>query len=193
MKRAVKTLEIFLTENHRQQPEQKQKQNLEKAPKAALLACPQLLRLLTVDRSAVYTVESFGATLMTNEASLDYALRRLELPLLLILGHAHCDALQRALRGGPATDEEQALYAYIAAGFTEGEKKEPKRAFHHIDREVAAALSRYTDLVKAGKLAVAGLYCDETGNPFLTNYNGLKGKEALAYSLPELEEEFFMV
>lgn len=195
MKRAVKTLVTFLTENSVESVDRKAKEAKElkeKAPKAILLSCPQSLRLLEVNRADIYSVESFGATVMTNEATLDYAIRRLHLPLLCIMGHAHCEALQRAVKTEQATDEEQALYDHIAAAFREGPKKEPQRAFHHIDVEVAAALDRYGDLVKTGKLSVVGLYCDEMGRPFLTNYNGLKGKDALSYSLPDVDSGFFM-
>lgn len=195
MKKAVKTLVTFLTENHAESSARNDKYYRElnaKAPKAILLSCPQSMRSFFVNREELYTVESFGATVKTNEATLDYAVRTLGLPLLCIMGHDHCDALNRAVKADHATEEEAALYAYIAAGFSEGTAKEPKRTLHHIDREVAAALSRYGDLVKTEKLVVVGLYCDEAGQPFLTNYNGLKGKEALAYSLPEVDEGFFM-
>ena len=51
---------------------------------------------------------------------------------------------------------------------------------------------RYADVVKTGKLAVVGIYGDETGKLFLVNYNGLKGKDALGYSLPDVNAEYFL-
>lgn len=195
MKKAVKTLVTFLTENSVEsvgRKEKEAKEIKEKAPKAILLSCPQSLRLLEVNREDIYSVESFGATVMTNEATLDYAIRGLHLPLLCIMGHDHCAALQHAVKAEQATDAEKALYDHIAAAFREGAKKEPQRTLHHIDVEVAAALDRYSDLVKTGKLSVVGLYCDEKGQPFLTNYNGLKGRDALSYSLPDVDPCFFM-
>jgi carbonic anhydrase len=195
MKKAVKTLLTFLRENSADNTTREEKEYneiKEKTPKAILLSCPQCLRLLQVRREDIYSVESFGATIKTNEATLDYAIRRLNLPLLCIMGHADCAALQRAAKAEHATNEEKALYDYIAAGFRAGAKKEPQRTYDHIDLEVAAALNRYGDLVKTGKLAIVGLYCDEKGQLFLTNYNGLKGKETLSYSLPDVESCFFM-
>ncbi|HMM06130.1 MAG TPA: carbonic anhydrase [Clostridiales bacterium] len=195
MKKAIKTLNTFLTENNPESAGVKEKEakaSKEKAPKLILLSCPQSMRLLELRKEDIYSVESFGATVMTNEATLDYAVRRLNLPLLCVMGHEGCEALQRAVRAEQATDEEKALYEHIAAGFREKTKKEPQRTLEHIDAEVAAALARYGDLVKRGKLTVVGLYCDETGRLFLTNYNGLKGEEALSYSLPEVESCFFM-
>lgn len=193
MKKAIKTLVTFLTENNGECEEEKgTKVNTEKAPKLILLSCPQSMRLLRLRKEDIYSVESFGATIMTNEATLDYAVRRLNLPLLCVMGHDGCAALQRAVKAEQATDEEKALYDHIAAGFREGTKKDIQRTFQHIDAQVAAALNRYGDLIKTGKLSVVGLYRDEKGHLSLTNYNGLRGKEALAYSLPEVESCFFM-
>ena len=195
MKKAIKTLRTLLTENNPESAEAKAKEakaTKEKAPKLILLSCPQSMRLLEVRKEDIYSVESFGATVMTNEATLDYGVRRLNLPLLCVMSHEGCEALERAVKVEQATDEEKVLYEHIAAGFSGKAKKEPQRTFDHIDTEVAAALARYGDLVKAWKLTVVGLYCDEKGRLFLTNYNGLRGKDTLAYSLPEVESCFFM-
>lgn len=195
MKKAVKTL-VALLETNRKESSLRTNKYLSavesKAPKAVLLSCPQALRLLTVERESLYTVESYGATVFGNEATLDYALRRQGLPLLGIMGHFGCSAPERAKKYSDATDAEKALYDEIAAGLKGAPKDAEKRIFHHIDHQVAVALERYNDLVKAGKLVVIGLYCDDRGNLFLLNYNGLKGREALAYSLPEVDTDFFL-
>ena len=194
MKKAIRSLADLLANNQTEAGTQGNKYDTEikeKAPKAVLLACPRLMRRITVDREMLYTVESFGATVKTNEATLDYALRVLGLPLLIIIGHEHCDALKRALKYDRATDEEKALYDSIASELTDAPKTGKKQVLRHIDAQVAAALGRYGDIVKTGKLAVAGLYCDAGGSLALANYNGLKGKEALGYSLPEIDGNFF--
>lgn len=195
MKKAIKTLITFLTENNPENcgaKEKEAKAKKEKAPKLILLSCPQSMGLLSVRKEDIYSVESFGATVMTDEATLDYAIRRLNLPLLCIMAHQGCVALQREVGTDRATAAEKALYEHIAADFSENSKKEPQRTLEHIDAEVAAALTRYGDLVKQGRLTVVGLYHDEAERLFLTNYNGLRGEEALSYSLPEVESCFFM-
>ena len=195
MKKAIRSLAELLANNRTEAAAHQEKYYTEintKAPKAVLLACPQLVRMISVDREMLYTVESFGATVKTNEATLDYALRDLGLPLLIIIGHEHCDALKRALKYDRATDAEKELYDSIATELTDAPKTGKKQVLRHLDAQVATALSRYSDLVKAGKLAVAGIYCDGYGHLALANYNGLKGKEALAYSLPEIEGTFFL-
>lgn len=194
MKKAVKTLVSFLTVNREEEAIRTDKylKNLaEKTPKAILLSCPQVARMLTFDRESLYTVESYGATVYSNEATLDYAVRRLSIPLLCILGHEGCDALSSRALAANATDAEKALWNVMDEGLKGAPSHGEKRALYAIDHEVAAALDRYNDVVKSGKLAVVGLYCDKTGTVFLTNYNGLKGKDALSYSLPEVEERFF--
>lgn len=196
MKKAVKTLVSFLSDNREEavsRTERQRKDLNEKTPKAILLACPQSLRMVSVRREDLFVLESFGTAVNEVKATLDYAVRRRELPLLCIMGHHGCDALERAKKINEATDAEKALYEEIAAGLENGPRGGVKRTLYHIDHQVSVALSRYGDLVKSGKLVIVGLYCDEAGEISLTNYNGIKGKEALAYGLPEVEESFFFV
>lgn len=195
MKKAVKTLISFLSANREEASARSEKymKNLEeKTPKAILLACPQSARFLTMDRESLYTVESYGNTVYSNEATLDYAVRRLEIPLLCIMGHAGCSAVDRDAKIANVTDAEKALRDVLAESLKDAPARGEKRSLYAVDRQVAAALERYNDMVKSGKLAVVGLYCDKQGNLFLTNYNGLKGKEALSYSLPEVDPAFFL-
>ncbi|MBR5329097.1 MAG: hypothetical protein IKV45_02705 [Firmicutes bacterium] len=195
MKKAVKTL-VSLLETNREEESLRTEKYLksveEKSPKTILLACPQSMRMLTVDRESVYTVESYGATIFSNEATLDHAVRRLQIPLLCIVTHHHCGALEHSPKINQFTDAEKALYDHVAAGLEGAPKTGLKRSLQHLDAQVAAALSRYGDVVKSGKLAVVGIYCDESGKLFLTNYNGLKGKDALGYSLPDVDAAYFI-
>lgn len=195
MKKAVKTLVSLLQTNREEETLRTEKylKTLEdRSPKTVLLACPQSLRMLTVDRESVYMVESYGATVFSNEATLDHAIRRLQIPLLCIMSHYHCGALEHSPKINQFTDAEKALYDHIALGLENAPKTGIKRSLQHIDAQVSAALARYSDVVKSGKLAVVGIYCDETGKLFLTNYNGLKGKDALGYSLPDVDAEYFI-
>lgn len=195
MKKSIRTLVDLLSVNREEEAirtEKYRKTVEDKKPKMILLSCPQSLRMLTVERESVYTVESYGGTVFSNEATLDHAVRRMEIPLLCIVGHHHCGALEHTPKMERFTDAEKALYDHIAAGLAGAPKTGLKRLQQHIDAQVAAALERYKDVVKTGRLAVVGLYCDETGMLFLTNYNGLKGKEALGYSLPDVDGEYFL-
>ena len=195
MKKAVRTLVSFLETNRGEndgRSEKEKKLLSEKAPKALLLTCPGSLPFLSADRAALYTVESLGAAVRGCEATLDHGVRRLELPLLIIVGHDGCGALDRAVKLSEGTDAEKAVYEAIAAGLDGHTRAGRKRVLSHIDGQVACALERYGDRVKAGKLVVVGLYLDEAGTLLLTNYNGLKGREALAYGLPEVNESFFL-
>ena len=195
MKKAVKTLVSLFAANREEETlrtEKYLKSVDEKAPKMILLTCPQNMRLLSVDRESVYTVESYGATIFSNEATLDHAVRRLQIPLLCIVSHAHCGALAHDPKINQFTDAEKALYDHISVGLENAPKTGLKRTLQHLDAQVSGALARYGDVVKSGKLAVVGIYCDESGKLHLTNYNGLKGKDALAYSLPDVDKEYFI-
>ena len=195
MKKAIRTLVTLFNINREEESSRTAKylKSVEdRAPKAILLSCPGQLRMVTVDRESVYAVESYGATIFGCEATLDHAVRRLQIPLLCVMGHRDCSALEHQPKINNATDAEKALYDHIAAGLENVPKSGIKRTLQHIDAQVSAALSRYADVVKTGKLAVVGIYGDETGKLFLTNYNGLKGKDTLKYCLPDVDETYFM-
>ncbi|MBQ4092337.1 MAG: hypothetical protein IJC82_03385 [Firmicutes bacterium] len=195
MKKAIKTMVSLFAANREEETmrtEKYLKSVEDKSPKMILLTCPQQMRMLSVDRESVYTVESYGGTIFSNEATLDHGVRRLQIPLLCIVSHAHCDALEYAPKINQFTDAEKALYDHISLGLENAPKTGLKRTLQHLDAQVSAALSRYNDVVKSGKLAVVGIYCDESGKLHLTNYNGLKGKDALAYSLPDVDKEYFL-
>lgn len=195
MKKAIKTLVSLFEINRAEESSRTEKYRKtveERAPKAILLSCPQQLRMVSADRESLYTVESFGGTIFGNEATLDHAVRRLQIPLLCVMGHHGCDAIVHQPKINNATDAEKALYDHIAEGLEGAPKSGVKRTLMHIDAQVSAALSRYGDVVKTGKLAIVGIYGDETGKLFLTNYNGLKGKDALGYSLPDVDAEYFI-
>lgn len=195
MKKAIRILVDLFSTNREEESIRTNKyckEVEEKAPKMILLSCPQSLRMLSVKRESVYTVESYGSTVFSNEATLDYAVRRLQIPLLCIVSHHHCTALEYAPKVERLTDAEKALLEQIASGLVDAPKTGLKRTMQHIDTQVVAALTRYNDLVKNGKLVVVGIYCDESGKLFLTNYNGLKGKDALGYSLPDVDVEYFI-
>ena len=195
MKKSIRTL-VTLFDINREEESSRTAKYLksveDRAPKVILLSCPGQLRLVSVDRESVYAVESYGGTVFGNEATLDHGVRRLQIPLLCVMGHRDCSALEYQPKINNATDAEKALYDHIAAGLENAPKSGIKRTLQHIDAQVSAALSRYADVVKTGKLAVVGIYGDETGKLFLVNYNGLKGKDALGYSLPDVNAEYFL-
>lgn len=195
MKKAIRILVDLFSTNREEESirtDKYRKEVEEKAPKMILISCPQSLRMLSVKRESVYTVESYGSTVFSNEATLDYAVRRLQIPLLCIVSHHHCSALEYAPKVERFTDAEKALFEQIARGLVNAPKTGLKRTMQHIDAQVVAALERYNDVVKKGSLAVVGIYCDENGKLFLTNYNGLKGRDALSYSLPDVDADYFI-
>lgn len=194
MKKALRTLVTFLESNRDDAAARSEKERRslkERAPKAVLLTSPGDLPSLTTDPTALYVVESLGNAVKGCEATLDHALRRLELPLLIIVGGGDDDVLDRAVKVTAGSDAEKAVYEAIVAGLDGHVKAGRKRTLSHIDGQVTAALERYNDLVKKEKLVVIGAYHDDEGQLFITNYNGLKGKDALAYGLPDVDDSFF--
>ena len=173
MKKAIKTL-VTILEAHRKG----ENISLNKGAKAVFLVCPDHFAPLTAEPESLAVVENPGAALCGAEASLDCKIREQKLPLLVIVADQSCADIDFSEEETDASaDVSQLTKAQILA---------------HLDKQVAAALNRYGDLIKKRQLTVAGIYRDAEGRAFIANYNGLRGKGALSYSLPDVDEDFFL-
>lgn len=93
-------------------------------------------------------------------ASVEYGVARLGAPLVVVLGHTHCGAVQAALDGG-ATGEVATVVNDIAAAV--GDTTDPHEAVarnvrHSIDRLLAN--EQLSALADAGKVEVCGAIYD---------------------------------
>lgn len=196
MKKTVKTLYDFLEVNCRANAAKKEtffRSVAELKPKMVLLTCPYPLRFLEADQSVIYLISSYGGTVSGNEISLDHALRTMSIPLLVIFGHEDCSAVKGALGSQGETQAFHTLFRSMAPAFEQGKaRKFRDNVLKHIDYQISLALDRYNDLVKRERLVVAGCYSDNEGNLFLTNYNGLRGKDSLYHALPDVDNAFFL-
>lgn len=196
MKKSVKTLCDILYANHDFLADKTEKtisEFLEKSPKAALLSCPYPLRFLGEISSSLYIVSSYGGVVNGNEMSLHYAVKSLQIPLLIVLEHEDCSAVKGALKGNPATKEEALLHEAILPCFEQGKGRRTRdHILKHIDYQVSLLLEDYHTQIKEGSLLVIGVFCDAKGCFSITNYNGLRGLENLSQALPELDSDLFL-
>lgn len=196
MRKTIKTLCDFLKVNHDANTAKKEKffrELADQTPKMVLLTCPYPLRFLEAKQGMIYSISSYGGTIPGNEISLDYALRTLAIPVLVIFGHEDCSAVKGALSGQGTTRIFHEMFQSMAPAFEQGRSRKFRdNVLKHIDYQVSLALDRYHDLVKGEKLVVAGCYSDNSGSLFLTNYNGLRGMDSLCHALPDVDSSFFL-
>ncbi|MFW5991174.1 MAG: carbonic anhydrase [Candidatus Nanoarchaeia archaeon] len=140
--------------------------------------------------NAVFSIENIGNQIKTAEGSVDYGVRHLKTPLLLILGHTQCGAVKACFSDySEETEGIQRELEFLSDGLAEMDSSfsadDPKRldkyAEANVDYQVKYAMEIYRDLVESGQLSVVGMmmdfansYSDEKGRVFITNYNGMK-------------------
>jgi len=161
-------------------------------PNVTLIACsdsrvpPHCLHADTVNN--VFTIENMGNQVKTAAGTLDYGILHLNTPLLVILGHTNCGAVNASLTDykGETDAIKQELDSLV-----EGYKKQsahygkeaPKRADMYaeknVDFQVSEAVSKYSKQIADGNLMVLGMmfdfaktYGDVRGRAYITNCNG---------------------
>lgn len=126
----------------RQETEAKQE------PFAAILACADSrvpVELLFDQSIGRLFVTRIAGNIVTPDviASLEYGVAVLHIPLVVIMGHAHCGAVTAAIGGGPAPGQISGLYPYIQPAVAEarGNAEEAIRANAKIQAHLLAQSS----------------------------------------------------
>lgn len=151
-----------------------------------------------IDRT--FVVQNIGNQLQSGAGSVDYGVRHLQTPLLLIVGHTRCGAIAAARTDYRTVSWEIArelnglhlpLRGIGDSGDSEADWLASAEA--NIDFQVALAVERYVAEVASGQLLVAGciydfvnLYGRGRGRLVLLNLNGESSPAALENS-PFLE------
>lgn len=137
----------------------------------------------------IFSVRNIGNQIHNSFGSVDYGIYHLHTPVLLILGHTHCGAVQAAL-----TEYSQESFAivrevdHLAAHLRQYAAPQQANAFEsywlesvqrNVDYQVQVALRRYAPDIQAGKLTVVGAvydfinaYGQGEGHLMLVNLNG---------------------
>jgi len=144
--------------------------------------------VMDADADRLFAVCALGNQLALVEGAVDYGVRELYSPVLLITGHTGSESLRAAMEGyshlGEAIrrDLDQLRLPPPAKG-----KKEQTPAAHrwlqlveeNVDYQVAQAVARYRDRIKEGRLVVVGGVIDllnqygaGRNRLFLINING---------------------
>jgi len=137
----------------------------------------------------IFSVRNIGNQIHNSFGSVDYGIYHLHTPVLLILGHTHCGAVQAAL-----TEYSQESFAivrevdHLAAHLRQHAAPSNANAFEsywlesvqrNVDYQVQVAMRRYAPDIQAGKLTVVGAvydfinaYGQGEGHLMLVNLNG---------------------
>lgn len=117
----------------------------------------------------IYTVRNFGGQLAPAVSAVDYGVRHLYSPVLLITGNSDNQAIRLFMKG--YNDLEPSLRSELEplgqalakdnteAGFDDRLLANVER---HVDYQVGQALKRYNDRVKKGRLVIVGGVIDLT-------------------------------
>lgn len=162
---------------------------------------PELIMAGRSDR--IYTVRNLGNQVEPAAAALDYGVRVLHTPVLLITGNTDSEAIRWFSQGYEALGEairrelNQLHPALAKLALAGKEAKSPEAAQARLDRmveanvdyQVARAVERYRDRVENGRLVVvgavldlAGSYGGGPGRLFLININGESEAEKMRKS-----------
>jgi carbonic anhydrase len=151
------------------------------SPKYTVLMCSdarlQTDLLSETPEHKLFVVRNIGNQLYQNAGSLDYGIKVLKTPYLLIVGHSDCGAV-KAVRSGTKVDPTigEELIFVESKGVTLGES-----VINNVHKQVSHALNRYGDLVSNGELMVIGLHYNFLSSDSalqLVNINGVRKSSA---------------
>ena len=112
----------------------------------------------------IFVVRNIGNQLDRSEGSVEYGVRHLHTPLLLVVGHVGCGAVKAALGDygeEPHTIRHELDGLHLSLRDVMNEKGTFEARWQHgvldnVHRQVANAAKEYDDLVSAGELVVVG-------------------------------------
>lgn len=130
----------------------------------------------------LFLVRNIGNQVSTAEGSIEYGIRHLHTPVLFIIGHSSCGAVEAAM-SKPAHLEPsiwRELDTIKVAGHKSDDPAEVKASVEsNVNHQVSSALKKYATEVKAGHLTIIGGvydfrndYSQGSGRLVMINVNG---------------------
>lgn len=157
-------------------------------PRATIVTCSdsrvQMHALDKTPDNDLFVVRNIGNQIGTAEGSVEYGVQHLHTPLLIIVGHVACGAVKSA--SGDFSREPEAIrreLGSIKLPARNPRNEETEEWLHgvgvNVNNQVAYALKKFKDEVKAGRLTVIGSIYDfqnamqqGQGRLIITNING---------------------
>ncbi len=141
-------------------------------PRATVVKCSdsrvQMESFDKTPQNGIFAIRNIGNQIATCEGSVDFGVRVLNTPFLLILGHSGCGAVESVLSGKPtkinAIDKELKTLKL-------SESTMKLAIVENVNNQVAFAIKKYQDLIEAKKLIIIGALYD-----FKNDFGFGKGK-----------------
>ncbi len=133
----------------------------DQTPKVTVLKCSdsrvQMESFDKTPQNGIFAIRNIGNQISTCEGSIDFGVRILKTPFLLIIGHSACGAVQSVLSGKPtnikAIDNELKSLKLSQTDL--------KLAIvENVNNQVKLAISKYKDLIDSSQLLVLGTIYD---------------------------------
>lgn len=128
--------------------------------------------LLPASSGLLYSVRNLANQLVLSLGAVDFGVRYLHTPVLLITGNSDSEALALFLtdhQALPTTIQSDLDHLYVPARRIGQEQKKKKLSLaqkvlrlaeHNVDHQVTKAVERYQERIKAGRLVVIGAVLD---------------------------------
>ncbi len=130
----------------------------------------------------IFTIRNIGNQIYSNEGSVDYGVRHLKTPILMILAHTDCGAV-KAFQAGYANElgSIKAELDHLIPSLNTEAKNITSSILENLDYQVKVALEKYDDLINDNKLLIVGALYDFKnefkggyGNVIIQSLNGVK-------------------
>ena len=132
------------------------------SPRATVLTCSdsrvQMQAINPVPENDMFVVRNIGNQFAMAEGSIEYGVRHLHTPVLIILGHVRCGAITAAHDGHPC--ESAAIQRELDELQVDREKGLLENVILNVRHQVATALEKFDEEVRAGTLLVIGAVYD---------------------------------
>lgn len=154
-------------------------------PKLTILKCSdsrvQMESFDKTPQNGVFAIRNIGNQIVTSEGSVDFGVRILKTPFLLIIGHSGCGAVETVLSGKktqiPMIDHELGPMKLKSKSMEEA-------IVENINAQVKYAMEKYQPIVDAGSLTIFGAVYDfrndfgfGRGRVVLTSINGITDRQ----------------
>lgn len=153
----------------------------------AILSCDDSNknRLLERGKRAYYVVQNPGNQLASGDAALTYAVRQLNVPVLLITARPGCKAVDMARSDYSRAPAE--LQKQLSTLFVDKDVSNNEAQLQNLDNQVEAAMLSFGGEVESGRLAIVGAYYDVSGTLgqgkgrlVVANLNGEKERKEIS-------------
>ena len=132
----------------------------------------------------VFSIRNIGNQIITNEGSIDYGVRVLKTPYLMVVGHSGCGAIKAAHKG--IKTQIAAIDKELSTIKLNNDTTINDAILDNVHAQIEVAKHRYNSLVDSGKLTIIGAIYDfkndfglGDGKVILVNVNGIKDKEII--------------